>query len=254
MGSKRVRALTIAGFDPSGGAGITRDIKTLTALGVEGGAVVACLTAQNEAEFLSSHKIPADFINAQFAVALASGADSAKTGMLFDEETVIAVCRNLRDFLVKNVVADPVMKSSSGSPLLTEGGVHALKEELLPLCDFATPNIAEAEDLCGGGKIETVKDTKNAAREIAALGADKVVITGGHGNGGRVIDMFFDGHEFFEIGRERVGGEMHGSGCVFSSALCALKTLGRGDFEAVEQAGNFTAEEIRKSPGGKSTS
>ncbi|WP_462137822.1 bifunctional hydroxymethylpyrimidine kinase/phosphomethylpyrimidine kinase, partial [Candidatus Mycalebacterium sp.] len=170
-----------------------------------------------------------------------------KTGMLFDEETVMAVCRNIRDFSIKNVIADPVIQSSSGASLLTKNGVDALKKELLPLCGFVTPNIAEAEEICGGGKIETAKDIKNAAREIAALGACKVVITGGHQRSGRVIDTFFDGAEFFETERERIAGEMHGSGCVFSSALCALKALGRGDTEAVEQAGRFTAEEIKKS-------
>ena len=139
------------------------------------------------------------------------------------------------------------MKSSSGARLLTEGGVDALKKELLPLCEFTTPNIYEAGELCGGAEIKTAEDMKNASREIAALGADKVVITGGHLPGGRVIDMFFDGADFFEIGRERISREMRGSGCVFSSALCAFKALRHGDGEAAEQAGSFTAEEIKKS-------
>ncbi len=247
MGNKRARALTIAGFDPSGGAGVSRDIKTFTALGVESGAVVACLTAQNEVGFSGALKIATGFIDAQFAAARAENVNSAKTGMLLDEETVTAVCRNIRNFSIKNVIADPVMQSSSGASLLTGNGVDALKKELLPLCGFVTPNIAEAEKICGGGKIETAKDVKNAAREIAALGAGKVVVTGGHLRDERIIDTFFDGAEFFEIGRERIGGEMHGSGCVFSSALCALKALGREDAEAVEQAGRFTAEEIKKS-------
>ncbi len=246
------RALTVAGTDPCCGAGIAADMKTFTALGVRGFAVVTCLTAQNESEFAAAQKVSPDFIDAQFVSIARSGQiEAAKTGMLFDEETVISVCRNIRDFSIKNVVADPVIKSSSGERLLSQSGVEALKKELLPLCDFVTPNTFEARELCGV-EIENTEDMKVAAREIAGLGVRKVVITGGHlPQAGDVTDLLFDGKNFFEIKRERVRESVHGSGCVFSSALCALKAKGLTDTEAARKAGHFTADMMIKSLEGR---
>jgi len=249
MREKNRRALTVAGTDPCCGAGIEADIKTFTSLGVKGLAVVACLTAQNESEFVAAQKISPDFIDSQFASVARSGRiDAAKTGMLFDEETVTRVCRNIRKFSIKNLVVDPVIKSSSGSFLLSRGGVEALKKQLLPLCEFVTPNTFEAQEICGV-EVENVDDMKVAAREIAGLGARKVVITGGHlPQSGCVSDLLFDGKDFFEIKRERKFGKgIHGSGCVFSSAICAFKAKGAADVRAVREAGRFAAEMIVKS-------
>ncbi len=248
MTDKRTASvLTIAGFDPSGGAGIAADIKTFAALGVEGFSVISCLTAQTESEVLATQKVEPDFIDFQFAALSKKRTDATKTGMLFDEETVISVCRNIRDLSIENVVADPVIESSSGARLLTDGGVEALKKELLPLCAFATPNIYEAQALCGV-EIAGIKDMETAARLIARLGVKKVVVTGGHlPELEKVSDLLFDGENCFGITRPRVnGGEAHGTGCVFSSALCAFTARGKTGFEAVSAAGDFTADTLMK--------
>ena len=240
------RALSIAGFDSSDGAGVSVDLRTFSALGVRGSAVCACLTAQTDSGVQAAEKTPPDLIDAMFAAAAKTGApDAAKTGMLFDEETVVTVCRNIRNFSLGNIVADPVMRSSSGSPLLTDGGVEALKKELLPLCDFVTPNTVEAGRLCGGD-VENRGDMKNAAREIAALGARSVVITGGHLPGSEVCDLLFSGGRFYEMRRKRESGRTRGTGCAFSSALCAFLAKGLDTREATGGAGRFVSDMIRR--------
>lgn len=250
MSSPVPSVLTIAGSDPSGGAGIWADMRAFSSLGVKGFSVVACMTAQNGSEVVATQKVPPYFIDAQFAsVAGKTPICAAKTGMLLDEETVVAVCRNIKKFSITNLVADPVIKSSSGTRLLSDSGIDALKSELLPLCGFVTPNTEEARLLCGV-EIKNIRDMQTAAREIAGLGAKKVVITGGHlpGNGRDLSDLLFDGQNFFEIKHKMVGnGDIHGTGCVFSSALCVFMAKGRKDAEAVKQAGLFVAGMIRKS-------
>ena len=239
-------ALSIAGFDSSDGAGLSADLKTFSALGVRGSAVCVCLTAQTGGGVRAAEKTPTALIDAMFAAAVEAGApDAAKTGMLFDEETVITVCRNIRDFSLGNIVADPVMKSSSGSPLLTDGGVEALKEELLPLCDFVTPNTEEAGRLCGGA-VESEDDMEAAARAIGAFGARAVIITGGHLPGSEVCDLLFSGGRSHKIRRKREGGSARGTGCVFSSALCAFLARGLDEKEAVAKAGDFVSDMIRR--------
>lgn len=242
-------ALTVAGSDPSGGSGIQADIRTFSSLGVKGLSVIACMTAQNGGAVLATRKVPAGFIDAQFASVAGGSVHAAKTGMLLDEETVISVCRNIRNFSIRNVVADPVIRSSSGTRLLSDRGIDALKSELLPLCEFATPNSEEARVLCGI-EIRNARDMETAAREIAEMGVKKVVITGGHlcRDESEVNDLLFDGGKFFRISHERVGsGEVRGTGCVFSSALCALIAKGKTDAEAVRGAGLFTMGMIRNS-------
>lgn len=243
------RALSIAGFDSSGGAGLCADFRTFAALGVRPCAVCVCLTAQTDGGVKAVEKTPAGMTDAMFAAATEAGApDAVKTGMLFDEETVIAVCRNIRDFSLKNIVADPVMRSSSGSPLITDGGIDALKRELLPMCDFGTPNTEEAEKLCGGA-VESAADMENAAREIASLGVRSVIITGGHLPGDEVCDLLFSGGRFFRTRRKRETGRLRGTGCVFSSALCAFIAKGTEAEEAVQKAGDFVAGTIRSGNG-----
>ncbi len=248
MGGETFSALTIAGVDSCGGAGTTADLKTFAAFGVRGFAVVACLTAQTPSEVMAVEKVSPELIDAMFSAAAKHRIDAAKTGMLLDEETVVAVCRNIRDRGAGRVVADPVISSGSGARLLSDGGIDALKKELLPLCEFVTPNTGEAKTLCGV-EIRNGRDMETAAREIAAMGARKVVITGGHLEGDEVTDLFFDGKDFFRSTRKRVSEteETHGTGCVFSSALCALAAKGAGDFEAVRRAGEFTADMIKNS-------
>ncbi len=252
MSRPTLSVLTIAGSDPSGGAGIQADIKTFASLGMEGFSVIACMTAQNPSGVSATQKVPAGFIDAQFAsVAGKNRIHAAKTGMLLDEETVIAVCRNIRNFSIKKVVADPVIRSSSGTRLLTDGGLAAFKKELLPLCDFVTPNTDEARAICGV-EIGNTRDMETAAREIARFGVKKVVITGGHLRDGEdyVSDLLFDGENTFEIKHKRVKtAPVHGTGCVFSSALCAFIAGGRDDRESVSEAGLFTADIINTRAG-----
>ncbi len=255
MNNAPLSVLTIAGSDPSGGAGVQADIKTFASLGVRGLSVIACMTAQTESGVLATQKVSPRFMDAQFeSVAGENLISAAKTGTLLDEETVVSVCRNIRDFSIKNLVADPVIKSSSGTRLLSKAGVDALRRELLPLCVFATPNTDEARELCGV-EIGNIRDMETAAREIAEMGVKKVVITGGHLPDGenKVSDLLFDGKNVFEIKHERVNSAtVHGTGCVFSSALCALTAKGHKDTEAVRKAGLFVADMIRNSEAWKS--
>ena len=192
-------ALTIAGSDSGGGAGIQADLKTFAALGVHGVCAVTAVTAQNTQGVSTIHVVPADVVGAQIeTVAGDIGMTAVKTGMLVNRETVETVTRCVRTLSLPFVVVDPVMVSSSGTRLLEEDAVEALISDLLPVACCVTPNRQEAERL-SGCPIRSAEDVRRAARCIVDLGPDAVVITGGHFDGEQVVDVLFDGEEFVTL-------------------------------------------------------
>ncbi|MDO8725339.1 MAG: bifunctional hydroxymethylpyrimidine kinase/phosphomethylpyrimidine kinase [Candidatus Methanoperedens sp.] len=232
-------ALTIAGVDPGGGAGIAADLKTFSALGVHGTCVIASLTAQNTRGVMNSYDIPVDFIEEQFnAVVSDIKIDCAKTGMLSSPEIVRTVARLVRDNRFPFVI-DPVMAAEAGGELLKDDAVSVLIEELMPLCTVITPNVAEAERL-SGLKITDLKDAKKAAKKIHDMGAIAVIVTGGHLGG---TDVLFDG-EVTYIEGTLVKGGTHGSGCTHSAAITAELAKGTPLLEASQRAKKFVESAI----------
>jgi hydroxymethylpyrimidine kinase/phosphomethylpyrimidine kinase len=241
-------ALTIAGSDSGGGAGIQADLKAFAALGVHGAVAVTAITAQNTYEVRAVRKIEPELVRAQIrAVVEDMGVDSAKTGMLYDQDIIRVVAEEWRS-IAKPLVVDPVMVAKSGARLLKEEAIRALKEELLPLATVATPNVPEAEVLADL-KIKDVEDMKEAARRLASLGAKAVVVKGGHLPlaSGRLMNVLYlngETHEH-ELPYYPVG-TTHGSGCAFSAAIAAELAKGRDIEEAVELAGRLTSEAIKR--------
>src|SRR5215475_12150781 len=187
-------AVTIAGSDSSGGAGIQADLKTFAALGVYGASVIAALTAQNTRGVTAIHDVPAAFVTAQMdAVFSDLAVDAVKIGMLARAEIIEAVAIGLDRWKATNVVLDPVMVATSGDRLLAHDAIEALKRELLPRARVVTPNLPEAAALLGTG-IAADEDAMQAqAAAILALGAQAVLIKGGHGDGPYSVDFLFDG-------------------------------------------------------------
>ncbi|MCZ7362583.1 MAG: bifunctional hydroxymethylpyrimidine kinase/phosphomethylpyrimidine kinase [Candidatus Methanoperedens sp.] len=232
-------ALTIAGVDTGGGAGIAADLKTFAALGVHGTCVITSVTAQNTRGVLNSWDIPVEFIEEQFnAVVSDIGIDCAKTGMLSSPAIVRKVVYLLKDQRFPLVI-DPVMAAEAGGKLLMEEAVSILIEELMPLCTVITPNLAEAQRL-SGLKITDTKDARKAAKRIHDLGAKAVIVTGGHLKG---TDVLYDG-EYTYIAGELVKGGTHGSGCTHSAALAAELAKGTTLIEAAESAKKFVEKAI----------
>jgi len=243
------RALTIAGSDSGGGAGIQADLKTFQALGVYGMTVVTALTAQNTRGVQGIFDIEPFFIASQFDSVLSDiGCDAAKTGMLSTPGVIQEVARALRSFQVKNLVVDPVMVAKGGARLLREDAVKALVDDLLPLCLVATPNAEEASYLAGH-PVRSLTEMKAAAHTIRALGPRYVLVKGGHveQDAPKVRDVLVgeDGKEtVFESPRVDAR-HTHGTGCTLSAAIAACLALGRPVGEAVELAREFLAGALR---------
>ena len=251
-------ALTIAGSDSSGGAGIQADLKTFAAFGLYGTSAVTALTAQSTRGIEATVALAADFVTAQIeAVAGDFPIAATKIGMLANAAIVEAVAAAIAELELPLVVVDPVLVSSSGERLLDEDGVRALCTELLPRARVVTPNIPEAEAL-GGRRIESMDDAREAARRIHAIGAAAVIITGGHRtfNSARraasdeVVDLLFDGHAFLELRVSRVESRhTHGTGCTFAAAVAAGLALGRELADAAAIAQRYVAGAIAHAPG-----
>ncbi len=217
------RALTIAGSDSGGGAGIQADLKTFAAFGVYGASAVTAVTAQNTLGVIDWLAMPPELVRAQIDAVLSDiGATAVKTGMLANAGVVSAVAEPLRRYDAAPLVVDPVIVSSSGSRLLDDDGVDALVRELLPLALVVTPNLPEAEVLTGAS-IRSWDDAKDAARRLVELGARSAVITGGHFDNPRnATDLYFDGAAFRDFTAVRVDTtNTHGTGCTFSAAIAA---------------------------------
>jgi len=243
------RALTIAGSDSGGGAGIQADLKTFAALGVFGMSALTAITAQNTMGVLGVVELPPDFVALQIdAIFTDLGADAVKTGMLSNSEIIEVIAAKMVEYRVENLVVDPVMVAKSGAPLLRPEARQALIERLIPLACVITPNLHEARVLAGMD-IATLADMKEAARAIHGLGARYVVVKGGHLPGlSESIDVLYDGREFREYAAPRVETKnTHGTGCTFASAIAAGLAKGLPVPKAVEEAKRYLSAILQAS-------
>lgn len=234
--------LTIAGFDPSGGAGILNDVKTFHALGEYGAAVITALTAQNVDRVAGYFSVDVEFVEEQIDTILeADTVVYAKTGMLFSKEIVKAVADKVEEYNLKLVV-DPVIVAGCGDPLFKGSMPRYLKKYLLPLAQLATPNIHEAQVLLHDPDV-SIKDEEEAIQVAYKLGEIcNVVITGGHLNGN---DIFYDGSITIIEGELVESNNVHGSGCTYSAACTAYLSKGYSLKDAVREAGIFTKNSIK---------
>jgi hydroxymethylpyrimidine/phosphomethylpyrimidine kinase len=228
-------ALTIAGSDPTGGAGFQADLRTFSRMGVYGLSIPAVLTAQNTEGVYSIHEVPADFISEQLDVLLKDiKPDAFKTGMLYSDDAVDVIRLKIEEYSLENLVIDPVTVSSTGVQLLEDKGLEAMKKLLFPFSTVITPNIYEASVLTGMD-IRNEKEMKETAVALMGFGCKAVIITGGHLDE-KAVDMLFDGEEFLSLENERLEGDYHGTGCLFSSAITACLALGYDTKEAFIKA------------------
>lgn len=241
MSRTRPVALTIAGSDPSGGAGIQADLKTFTVLGVYGASVITALTAQNTVGVSGVHKVPADFIRAQFeAVASDLNIAAAKTGMLGDEETVLTVAELVRRAGLKNLVVDPVMVATSGDVLLAPEAIKAVRETLIPLAAVITPNLHEAARLLDTAVAEDEATARAQAEALLRLGPGAVLIKGGHGTGGEAVDFLARKSGTLRFAKPRIATRnTHGTGCTLAAAITAGLARGEELHDAVAHAKDF---------------
>jgi hydroxymethylpyrimidine/phosphomethylpyrimidine kinase len=229
-------AVTVAGSDSSGGAGIQADLKTFAALGVYGASVITALTAQNTQGVRAIHNVPVDFVAAQID-AVFSDLDVAavKIGMLSQAAIIEAVVKGLGRYSARNIVLDPVMVATSGDRLLAADAVEALRNVLIPRTLVVTPNLPEAAALTGAAAARNEQEMEIQAREILTLGARNVLIKGGHGSGSESVDLLVGEGDVMRLSAKRVDTKnTHGTGCTLSSAIAAglakgldLKTAAR---------------------------
>jgi hydroxymethylpyrimidine/phosphomethylpyrimidine kinase len=240
------KAMTIAGSDSGGGAGIQADLKTFAAFGVYGTSVLTAITAQNTRGVFAVAEVPEEVVAAQIDVVLEDiGADAVKTGMLSSASIVETVAGRLEAWGVDNLVVDPVMVAKGGHPLLQPSAVAAVKTHLLPLALIVTPNAPEAEVL-SGVTIDSPEAAREAARIIAAMGPRYVIVKGGH-LPGDPVDLVFDGETFTEFRAERIETQnTHGTGDSLSAAITALRARGEQPLVAIEQAKAWLTEAIRQ--------
>ena len=230
------RALTIAGSDSGGGAGIQADLKVFFALGCHGMSAITALTAQNTIAVTGISEVPADFVTAQIeAVVTDIGVDAAKTGMLASAPIVEAASKAIEAFGIARLVVDPVFVSKHGDVLLAPDAVDALKTRLFPLAMIVTPNLHEVSALVGA-EVKTVDDMKETARALADLGPRAVLVKGGHLEGeDDAVDVFYEGGRWTELRGPRFDtDDTHGTGCALSAAITAR--LAHGDEPAVAVA------------------
>jgi hydroxymethylpyrimidine/phosphomethylpyrimidine kinase len=240
------RALTIAGSDPSGGAGIQADLKTFTVFRVYGMSAITALTAQNTRGVSGIHVVPSEFVRRQIdAVASDIGIDATKTGMLPTAEIVRTVAAVVREHRLAPLVVDPVMSAGSGAALCDDAARAALLGELIPLATLVTPNTHEATALTGVA-IRSVADLRTAARALIERGARAVLVKGGHLEGDHAIDILDDGHEVRELRAPRLQTpHTHGTGCQLSAAITAGLATGLPLLAAVERGKQFITVAIR---------
>lgn len=236
------RALTIAGSDSGGGAGIQADLKTFSALGCYGTSVLTALTAQNTVGVTVIHPVPTDFIAAQIDAVLDDiGADAVKIGMLHSPEVIETVAQRLMHHQATTVVVDPVMVATSGDKLLQDDAVRSLQQTLLPLATVITPNLPEASILLEW-EVEDESKMEAACRELAQLGPRAVLLKGGHLSGDTSVDMLhISGTEqFLRFDSSRIQTEnTHGTGCTLSSAIASFMAKGADLPDAVAQAKTY---------------
>ncbi|WP_213260858.1 bifunctional hydroxymethylpyrimidine kinase/phosphomethylpyrimidine kinase [Polycladospora coralii] len=244
-----VKALTIAGSDSGGGAGIQADLKTFQERDVFGMSAITAVTAQNTLGVKGVYPVSIEALTEQIdAVVTDLSPQAIKTGMLFQTEMIEVVVRKIKEHQLTPLIVDPVMIAKGGASLLKADAIAYLKKHLLPVCEVVTPNIPEAEALTDQ-KIETIAEREDAAKRIHDLGAKYVVIKGGHDEStDHVVNLLYDGHSFFTFENERVDTlHTHGTGCTFAACLTAERAKGRSVLESVETATRFVYAAIADS-------
>ena len=231
-------AVTVAGSDSSGGAGIQADLKTFAALGVYGASVITALTAQNTRGVKAIHDVPPDFIAAQIdAVFSDLDIGAVKIGMLSQVATIEVVAKSLDRYRAKNIVLDPVMIATSGDRLLASDAVEALRKLLIPRALVVTPNLPEAAALADASPARNEQEMEIQARELLALGVPNVLIKGGHGSGEESVDLLIGQGTVLRLSARRVDTKnTHGTGCTLSSAIAAGLAKGLDLKTAVQNA------------------
>lgn len=243
-------ALTIAGSDSGGGAGIQADLKTFQAFGVFGTSALTAVTAQNTRGVTAVHPVPGEVVRAQVhAVASDFPVRACKTGMLATRELVQLVGELIREAGLRNYVLDPVMVATSGDRLLDRDAETAILEHLLPLCAVVTPNLDEAAILVGF-PVDSDAAMREAARVLARRGAPGVLVKGGHLERDDIVDVFYDGREFTDFRKQKIATRnTHGTGCTLSAAITANLALGKPMKDSVEAALAYVDRAIRAAPG-----
>jgi hydroxymethylpyrimidine/phosphomethylpyrimidine kinase len=239
------RALTIAGSDSSGGAGIQADLKTFTVFGCYGMSAITALTAQNTTGVAAIHPVPAPFVRQQIdAVVGDIGVDAVKTGMLANRMIIETVAAALRDYRIEPIVVDPVLLAQSGALLLEDDARATLVRDLIPLARLVTPNVPEAAALLGMA-IESERAMHIAARRFVDLGARAALIKGGHLAGTDAVDVLFDGSAFHILRAPRIQTpHTHGTGCMLSAAITAGLAHGKSLVSAVENGKRFISTAV----------
>ena len=256
MDNVRPCCLTIAGSDSGGNAGVQADLRAFHAYSLHGCTVFAALTAQNPHGVSAIHQVPADFVAAQLDAVLGVYAIRAlKTGMLSDPASIEAIADRIANRGEIAKVIDPVMIATSGARLISAGAMEAVKERLLPLATLMTPNLPEAEELCGRicdadvARGASVQRAKELAKELYDTFGCAVLVKGGHGEGLSAVDVLFDGREFSEFSMMRIENPVstHGTGCSLAAALAAELALGRDLKSAVAGAKAYVHDAIERS-------
>ncbi len=243
-------ALTIAGSDSGGGAGIQADLKTFHHFGVYGTSALTLITAQNTLGVREVHLLGPELVAKQIEVVAGDfELCAAKTGALGSEELIEAVAARVAEHAIPNLVVDPVMVSKHGDPLLAKGAVDALQRCLFPRAVLVTPNLHEAAKLLGR-PVESEDQMRDAARAVRDLGAAAVLVKGGRLPGEEAVDLFYDGTEYVRLAAPRIDTpHTHGTGCTYSAAITALLARGETLVEAVRQAKHFISRAIAGAPG-----
>ncbi len=239
-----MNVLSIAGSDPSSGAGIQGDVKTFTALGVYGFTVVTAVTSQNSTSFFKTESVSPDVIKSQIRSVLSDfKLDAIKIGMVYDKRTIKTIYSELKNLDIP-IVIDPIFRSTTGGVLLKEDAYSDFKKFLIPLAHIITPNVPEAEKLTGI-KIKSWNDAKKAALKINSMGAKNVVIKGGHMKNATVTDILLENKKLHIFSQKRLSRESHGGGCIFSAALCVNIAKGKSMQESVRLAQKISFESIK---------
>ncbi|TXJ08648.1 MAG: bifunctional hydroxymethylpyrimidine kinase/phosphomethylpyrimidine kinase [Afipia sp.] len=239
-------ALTIAGSDSGGGAGIQADLKTFSALGVYGASVITALTAQNTKGVTGIHDVPADFITAQIdAVFSDLDVKAVKIGMVARAEAIDAIVAGLDRWSPPHVVFDPVMVATSGDRLLSSDAVDALRTKLFPRAHLITPNLPEAAALLNEGIAESEQAIEQQGRRLLSLGCPAVLIKGGHGHGPESTDYLIDANSVIRLAAPRIAtANTHGTGCSLSSSIAAGLAKGHGLERSVRDAKAYISAAI----------
>jgi hydroxymethylpyrimidine/phosphomethylpyrimidine kinase len=238
--------LSIAGSDPSSGAGIQGDMKTFNAFGAYGLSVITAVTSQNTRKFFDVEPVKSFLVKSQISSVLEDfRIDAIKIGIVYDKQTVRAIYSELEKIKIP-IILDPIFKSTTGGDLQVKNAFVDFKKCLIPLSYIITPNVLEAEKI-SGIRIRSLNDMKNVAKKIQSMGAKNVIIKGGHfSSGPKVIDVLLDDKKFYIYSHDRLKFENHGGGCTFSASLCVNIARGKKLPDAVDAARLFTIQSMKK--------